>query len=101
MDLLNGLNPQQLKALAGQAWAAPAAIFAFFWILGSWRAFKAEYSAEQWALRPERHKALKALAYAGALPFRILFSVFTGIVEALVWSLLVLFAYLMWRVWHG
>jgi hypothetical protein len=71
------------------------------WFLGAWRAFKNEFSAEQWALKPERHKALHALAYAGALPFRLVFAVFTGFVEALVWGLLALFVYLMWRVWHG
>lgn len=71
------------------------------WFLGAWRAFKNEFSAEQWALKPERHKALHALAYAGALPFRLVFAVFTGFVEALVWGLMALFVYLMWRVWHG
>ena len=89
------------KALALDPHAQLAAAFAALWALGAWRAFKAEYSASQWALKPERHKAFKALAYAGAFPFRVLFSIFTGLVEALVWSLLLSFAYLLWRVWHG
>lgn len=78
-----------------------AAAFVAFWALGSWRAFKNEFSAAQWALKPERHKALKALAYAGALPFRIVFALFAGLVEALVWGLLAGFVYLLWRVLRG
>lgn len=92
---------EQLKALLSDRWAQAAAALGLIWLLGAWRAFKNEFSAEQWALKPERHKALHALAYAGALPFRLLFAAFTGLVEMLVWALVALFVYLMWRVWHG
>lgn len=81
--------------------ALALAAFLLFWLLGAWRAFKAEYSAQQWALKPERHRALKALAYAGAFPFRVLFALFTGLVEALVWGLLAGFVYALWRAVHG
>lgn len=84
-----------------EPWAKAAAAFAAFWLLAAWRAFRAEFSARQWALRPDRHKALKALAYAGALPFRIAFAAFTGLVEALVWTVLAGGVWLLWRVLHG
>lgn len=90
-----------LKELAQDPWVRVGAALAFIWLLAAWRAFKAEFSAAQWALKPERHKALHALAYAGALPFRLLFAVFTGFVETLVWALIVGFIYAMWRVYQG
>lgn len=86
---------------AAQPWALPLGIFLVLWWLGAWRAFKAEFGAGQWALKPERPRWLKALAYLAALPFRWLFALFNGFVEALVWGLLLLFIYMMWRVWHG
>lgn len=92
---------EQLKETAQQPQVQALAGFLLLWALGAWRAFKAEYSASQWALNADRHKALRALAYAGALPFRLVFSLFTGLVEALVWALLLAFAWLLWRVWHG
>lgn len=92
---------EQLKDTVRHPEVQIAAAFVFLWALGAWRAFKAEYSASQWALNAERHKALRALAYAGAFPFRVVFSVFTGLVEALVWALLLAFAWLLWKVWNG
>jgi hypothetical protein len=92
---------QRMPELFHEPAVQAAAGFALLWALGAWRAFKAEYSASQWALNAERHKALKALAYAGALPFRLLFSIFTGFVEALVWSIFAGFGWLLWKVWHG
>lgn len=90
-----------IQALAQDPLWQAGAIFALLWLLGAWRAFKNEFSAKQWALKPERHKALKALAYAGALPFRLLFAAFNGFVEALVWGLVVVVIYALWRVLHG
>jgi hypothetical protein len=98
--LLLGLRDLGAELLA-QPWALPALIFAVLWLAGAWRAFKAEHRAELWALKAERHRFLKGLAYMAALPLRWLFALFTGFVEALVWGLLLLFAYMMWRVWRG
>ncbi len=103
MEQLKGLPVliEMAREAAQLPWVQAALAFALLWLLGAWRAFKAEFSAAQWALKPERHKALKALAYAGALPFRLLFAAFAGFVEALVWAFLAGFVYLLWRVWHG
>jgi hypothetical protein len=98
--LLRGLKDLGAELLA-QPWALPALTFAVLWLAGAWRSFKAEHRAELWALKPERHRFLKASAYLAALPLRCLFALFTGLVEALVWGLLLLFAYAMWRVWQG
>lgn len=87
----------RLQSLMHEPQLMVAAGFALLWLLAAWRAFRTEFSAKQWALKPERHKAIKALAYAGALPFRVVFSIFMGLVEALVWSLLLGFAYLLFR----
>jgi hypothetical protein len=92
---------EQLQDLAQDPRIQIAAGFVAFWALGAWRAFKAEYSASQWALQPQRHKALKALAYAGAFPFRVVFAIFTGLVEALVWALILAFVWLLWRTLRG
>ena len=92
---------EKLKAFLSDPGVLTLLGLVLIWLLGAWRAFKDEFSAEQWALKPERHKALHALAYAGALPFRLLFAVFTGFVEALVWGLLAGFVYLIWRISNG
>lgn len=92
---------EQLKEFCLQPWVQAIAAFGLIWFLAAWRAFKAEFSADQWALKPERHKALHALAYAGALPFRLLFAAFNGLVETLVWALLAGFVYAIWRIIHG
>jgi hypothetical protein len=91
----------QIAELWREPWAGAAAVLAVFWLSAAWRAFRAEFNASRWALRPDRHKILKALAYAGALPFRIVFAAFTGLVETLVWTILAGGVWLLWKILRG
>jgi hypothetical protein len=83
-----------------RAWQVGAGLLGL-WALHAWAFFKSDFSAKQWALKPERHKAWHALAYLGALPVRLLFSAFAGGVALLIWALLAGFVYYVWSVVHG
>ena len=70
-------------------------------LLHAYGFFGSTYSAKQWALREESHRIFKGAAYVGALPLRILFSLFSGLVATLVWAVVVGGFYLMVRAIRG
>jgi hypothetical protein len=59
------------------------------------------YSAKEWALRDDRHRIFKGAAYLGALPLRILFSLFSGLVATIVWAVVLGGLYLLVRAVRG
>lgn len=97
MDLLQGLAWNLRHELAWQIGAG----LTLLWLVHAAGFFASDFSSKQWALKPERPKALRALAYLGALPFRLVFSAFAGGVAMLIWAVLAAFVYSLWRVLHG
>jgi hypothetical protein len=71
------------------------------WFLAAWAYFKGSYGAEKFRLKAERSKILKALAYLGALPVRLLLAVFSGAVTTLLVATLALIAWALYRALHG
>lgn len=69
--------------------------------LHAWIFFKTLYSASHWALRADRHKLLKGLAYTLALPLRLLFSLISAVVATLVWAVVAAGVYTLVRVIQG
>jgi hypothetical protein len=70
-------------------------------LLHSYGFFGSTYSAKAWALREESHRLFKGAAYLGALPLRIVFSLFSGLVATLVWAVVIGGFYLMVRAMRG
>jgi hypothetical protein len=79
-------------------WAAAAAASV---LLHAWIFFGGTYGAHHWALKPGRHKALKGAAYVAALPVRILFALFSGVVATLIWALVLGGVWLLWKTLHS
>jgi hypothetical protein len=69
-----------------------------FWLLAVLAYFKGTYSAARFQLKEGRPKVLKAAAYVGNLPVRLLLSIIAGGVATLVWGLLAAFVWAMWKV---
>ena len=70
-------------------------------LLHTYGFFGSTYSAKQWALRDDSHRIFKGAAYLGALPLRLLFSLFSGLVATLVWAAVIGGFYLLVRAVQG
>ena len=70
-------------------------------LLHAWIFFGSTYAAKQWALKAERHRALHGAAYVVALPLRLVFALFSGVVATLVWALVVGGIWAVWRTMQG
>jgi hypothetical protein len=70
-------------------------------LLHAWAFFGSTYSAKRWALKAERPQALHGAAYVAALPLRLLFALFSGVVATLVWALVLGGVWALWRVLRG
>ena len=96
MDTVHGLDALLHNHLFQMACLAVSC-----WFFHTYAFFGSTYSAQQWALRDDRHRIFKGAAYLGALPLRILFSAFSGLVATLVWAVLVGGFYLLFRAMKG
>lgn len=70
-------------------------------LLHAWAFFGGTYAASHWALKPERPKALRLAAYLGALPLRMIFALFSGVVATLVWALVLGGGWALWKALKG
>ena len=70
-------------------------------LLHAWIFFGSTYAARHWALKPERHKVLHGAAYAAALPLRVFFALFSGVVATLVWALVLGGIWILWKTVQG
>jgi hypothetical protein len=71
------------------------------WLLMTLMYFRGGYSAERFRLKEGRPWILKAAAYLGAVPLRLLLSAFSAGVATLVWGLLALFVWALWKAAQG
>lgn len=96
-----GEGATRMERLWDWIWASPwhflAVLAILFVLLHTWILFKTSYSAKNWALKPERHAILKGLAYAGALPLRLLQSLLGAVAATAVWAVILVGAYALWK----
>ena len=97
---MTDLSPLAQRLAQDPVWQLAAAAAASV-LLHGWIFFGGTYGAHHWALKAERPKALKGAAYVAALPVRLLFALFSGIVATLVWALVLGGGWALWKALHG